>query len=69
MEIMKRILFLAVILIPQKAWACPACLLSDNNRFTFERLILLGVMGVLPLMLALFVGYKIYRMGQKRSAS
>lgn len=51
----------AVVLLGmvQTANACPACSLSNNQNSPLQTFLAFAVMGVLPLVLALWVGLKI----------
>ena len=46
----------------EAAFACPACLTSDNNGGTTQKLLMLAFMGFFPLLAAAGIGFLIYKM-------
>ena len=58
--ILKNFLWLFFVLQPRVLLACPACLTSSGDGD--KRVWLVGMMGLLPVVLAGIVGYKIYQL-------
>lgn len=58
--ILKNHLWLIFVFLPQVAQACPACLTSDAEGFMNQRVWVMGIMGLFPLVLASAIGFKIY---------
>lgn len=61
MVILRNSLWLFFAFLPQVAQACPACLTSDKGEFLHQRILLLGIMGLLPILVAAAVTFKIYQ--------
>lgn len=64
MAILRSIIVLCLCVLPEALWACPACLKSDAGGFS-DRILITGVMWLVPILLALFVGLKVYRLCTK----
>ena len=61
MVFLKNNLWLFLILLPKAAQACPACLTSDTEGFINQRVWVIGIMGLFPVVLAGVIGFKIYQ--------
>lgn len=59
--------WLFFVFLPRVAQACPACLTSAADGVGNQRVWLVGMMGLLPVVLAGVIGLKIYQLC--RSAS
>lgn len=59
--ILKNHLWLFFVFLPQVAQACPACLTSDTEGLINQRVWVIGIMGLFPVVLACVIGFKIYQ--------
>ena len=61
MAFLRNSLWLFLVFLSQTAQACPACLTSDKGEFIYQRILMIGVMGLLPVLVAAAVAFKIYQ--------
>lgn len=62
MAFLRTSLFIFLVIVPSLAQACPACLISETDRLTNQNLFILAAMGVIPLVVALILGFRISRL-------
>jgi hypothetical protein len=58
-------LVLIITLFPVTGWACPSCAASNNGQFFNQKMMMMGVLWLLPVLVAGGIAVLVYRINQK----
>jgi hypothetical protein len=64
MAFLKSFLTVIFVFVTLTAYACPACMMSNNGRFVNQTIIVVGAMWLIPILIATFIGLKICKLCQ-----